>query len=213
MKRPILASGMIAAVIAVTSTSVIAQQMGQGGMRQGPGFDFEELDANGDGKITQDEMQTRAQDRFKAADTDGDGAISAEEMTARMQARMAERMAARVEMMMKTRDADKDGKISMEEMQPGQMGRMFERHDSDGDGAISAEEFADIRKNNRGGRKYDGTGMHGKMHGERHKGYDGDKGCRYDGYGKGYHRDEGYHRDGGYHHHDDHHHHHRHNHY
>lgn len=201
MKRSILASGIIAAVVAVISTSAIAQQMGQGGMRQGPGFDFEELDADGDGKVTPEEMQTRAQDRFMAADTDGDGAISAEEMTARMQTRMAERMAARVKMMMQVRDTDKDGKISMEEMQPKQMGRMFEMHDSDGDGAISAEEFADISNMNRGDRKQDGAGMHDKMRGEHHKMYGGNKQGRNNGHGYGCDQD------GGHHYHDDHHHH------
>ncbi|SLN25588.1 transaldolase/EF-hand domain-containing protein [Roseovarius litorisediminis] len=213
MKRQLLVSGVVAAAIAATSTFAIAQQAGQGGMRQGPAFDFDELDADGDGKVTPEEMQARAQERFTAADTDGDGAISTEEMIARMQSRMAERMAARAKMMMEARDANNDGKVTMDEMQPQMMGRMFEMHDSDGDGAISQEEFAAIKKMHHRGKMKDGSGKGmSRMNGHKRegRGYD-----QHDHYGRehgyhGHHDGHGHHDDHHHHDHHDHHDHHRH---
>lgn len=59
------------------------QRRGQGG-RRGGGMDpaqfFARMDADGDGKISGDEIPERMRDRLKDIDTDGDGAISLEEM-------------------------------------------------------------------------------------------------------------------------------------
>ena len=146
----------------------LANQFGQGGMMgQGPRmmemmFDFAATDANGDGKVTQAEIQARRQAEIAAMDADADGLISQAELATfigdRMQ-KMAERIAAE---RISTQDSDSDGKLSAGEMQiPSMPGRMFERLDSDGDGALSEAEIDAMRKRmaERGGH---GKSQHGK---------------------------------------------------
>lgn len=118
------------------------EQMGHGmGMQPG----FEELDADGDGRITPEEMAAHRQARFEGADSDGDGALSRDELISRMIARQAERMAAYADHMIERHDADGNGLLSPDEMKAGGGGKMFRRADADGDGAISRAEFDEMR--------------------------------------------------------------------
>ena len=180
MKRTYMMTGAALAFVAATTGFAVAQsgQMGQG---HGPAFDFEELDSNGDAKITAEEMQSRAEARFGEADTDGDGKLSADEMAERMRARMAERMARRATRMIERMDGDDDGMVSLEEMRSGRMGQMMQRADQDGDGALSEAEFDamhDMRKSHRKGRGQDssysgmkrGAGCDGEIYGKGHHG-------------------------------------------
>lgn len=171
MKLATLVSG--AAAIAILAGASAALADGRGGPgRMGPRMNFQEIDANSDGKVTQDEMKAHAESRFKDADANGDGALSAEEMVAhqekmREQMRQA-RMARGAERMIKRRDTNGDGVLSLEEMGPKDGGnRMFSRLDTDGDGAISTEEFeaarermAERRREHKGPRDHEG--MHRK---------------------------------------------------
>jgi len=160
MKRAILFSGI--AAIALTGSLALASGAGHDGYKghkgmHGPRINFEELDANNDGKVTQEEMSAHAAARFASADTDGNGSLSVDEMKSQMATRSAERIAERADKMtarlMEKRDTNGDGELSMEEMQPKNQGKMFSRLDKDGDGAISAEEFAAMKgKHNRGKR-------------------------------------------------------------
>ncbi len=63
------------------------------GGRGGGGFDpaarFESLDADGDGKLTGDEISGRMLENLEEIDTDGDGAITLEEFEKRMSEVMA----------------------------------------------------------------------------------------------------------------------------
>ena len=90
-------------------------------------------------------MQGMAE-RFGEADADGDGKLSRDEMVARMTARAAGRIEARADRMIAHHDGDGDGMLTLEEMRSGMGGRMFERLDADGDGAISRGEFAKMRE-------------------------------------------------------------------
>jgi len=151
--KTMVLSVVSAAMVVTVGATAIAQ--GKHGYGQRPSF--EEVDANGDGKITQDEMQARAATRFGEADSDGDGAISRDEMMAKAMARAE----TRVDRMMDRMDADDDGKISQAEMQQMRgkhMGRMIKRMDTDGDGSLSKDEFG---KGHRKGHH----GMKGKGHG------------------------------------------------
>lgn len=153
MTRKILMAGLAAAVLAGTVMPAQAQmgKMGEKRMQHR----FEEIDADGDGRITQEEMAGHMQARFEGADSDGDGQLSRDEILARMQQRQAERMARMADHMLERHDANGDGLLSPDEMRAPAKGGMFERMDADGDGAISKEEFASMRE------------RHGKHHGSK----------------------------------------------
>ncbi|WP_349539280.1 EF-hand domain-containing protein [Sagittula sp. NFXS13] len=138
---------------------------------------FAEADANGDGKITEEEMAAAAAQRFSDADTDGDGNLSAEELTAQAQARKAAREAARREArsaaMIERLDTDGDGLLSQEEMSArrpaDRFAKMLERLDADKDGALSIEEMKQARMMRHGGKhdKRGGDDMRRGDHGAR----------------------------------------------
>lgn len=127
-------------------------------------MDFSQMDQNGDGAITLEEMQAGPEAMFAAADTDGDGALSREELLAASAARMAQN----VDRMLERADGDGDGRLSAAEIAAMQdsrretrMARMFDRLDADGNGSLSAEELeqARTRMDRRGG------GERGEGHG------------------------------------------------
>ncbi len=98
---------------------------------------FDTIDANKDGKVTQDELAAHRKAEFTATDTNGDGALSAEELQARMLAQMLARQSAR---MIDNMDDDGNGTLSEAEMGEGPVAQNFARIDTDNDGAISKEE-------------------------------------------------------------------------
>ncbi|MEO1678531.1 MAG: EF-hand domain-containing protein [Pseudomonadota bacterium] len=112
---------------------------------------FSEIDANGDGALTRDEMQSfgraRAQARLAAADTNGDGTLTRAELTAVGDARQSRRL----DGLFERHDANGDGALDQAELRtvadsgPGDRGdRLFGRADTDGNGTISAEEYSRI---------------------------------------------------------------------
>ena len=154
MKRAVLISGLTAAVgIAASHGNAGMGHHAMGGHvmgERGAMLNFDELDADSDGKITAEEMQAHASLRFDAADANSDGFVDAAELQAQMQAQATARMQDRSARMIERMDADKDGKLSPEEMQAGPRGgdrfaRMLNRVDTDGDGAISREEMESAR--------------------------------------------------------------------
>ena len=114
----------------------------------GPRASFEELDANGDGEVTQAEMEAMRARHFSEADTNSDGALSLEELTARA----AEQAQDRAKRMLEKLDANNDGVLSTDEMpQPRNPGKQFARLDADKSGGISKEEFDAAREKHRDG--------------------------------------------------------------
>lgn len=98
---------------------------------------FDAIDANKDGKITQDEIAAHRAAEFAAADTNGDGQLGSEELQAQMLKQMMARRAAR---MIENMDADGNGSLSADEMREGPLSANFARIDTDNDGAISKQE-------------------------------------------------------------------------
>ncbi|MFB9150724.1 EF-hand domain-containing protein [Roseovarius ramblicola] len=144
------------------SAAVEAQQ--QNGMGQGMGMHH---GMQGDGPMDMAE-------RFGEADADGDGKVSRDEMVTRMTERATGRIEARVDRMIAYHDGDGDGMLTLEEMRAGPAGRMFDRLDADGNGAVSREEFARMREMRGKMRRGKGRGMHHGMHqGMRHGEGDG----------------------------------------
>lgn len=143
MKTGYWISGVVAAVIGVGAVGVAIANQGGHGPRGKMPVSFAELDANGDGKITQEEMELRKRERFETADTNGDGMLSKDEAMVRANAEMAKRMEDRIGRFIEKRDSNGDGMVSYDEISTGKGGdRLFSRVDADDDGVITKEEFA-----------------------------------------------------------------------
>lgn len=150
--------------ILLTSVLIVA---GAGtAMAQGPrggGLTFDQLDVDGSGEITAEDLTAFRNERFAELDSDGNGTISRDEFlaSARMQSEeRAERMFDRL-------DADGDGVLSRDVIEGRQRGRggerMISRFDEDNSGGISAEEFEEARAK-MGERRKGGERGFGKRH-------------------------------------------------
>ena len=127
------------ALIAVGASAVSAQGRG------GPQMSFEELDVDGSGEITLEDLTALRDNRFADLDSNGDGSITLDEFTASHMARAAERATAMFEQL----DVDGDGVLSRDvvdrERRGDRVGRMIERFDADNSGGVSAEEYEEAR--------------------------------------------------------------------
>jgi Ca2+-binding EF-hand superfamily protein len=144
--RQLIPASLAAVLIAAgVSGAAVAQDqsMGMHGMHGGMGLHggasamgpnvermFGMLDADGDGKVTTEEMAAAPQRRFAAIDANADGKVTADEMVEHRIALMRARIEARVAMMITEMDDNGDGALSVEDMGPGRaQGRA--PHDAD----------------------------------------------------------------------------------
>lgn len=149
MKRTSLIASL--AMVAVLGGSLGAMAHGKdGGMRgkgpRGPMIEFSVLDANGDGQITQAELDAQKTARFAEIDANGDGNVSAEELLAHAEEKGEERKEGRkekmAERMIDKLDENDDGLVSAEEFTAkNDRKSMIDRLDENEDGSISEEEF------------------------------------------------------------------------
>lgn len=102
------------------------------------GIDFEQVDANGDGTITEAEMLAAAGDRFQDADGNGDGIVSLEEFAAAQESLQEERRQARLERIFDRLDANEDGELTQEELEAS-VAERFDRMDRNDDGELTPE--------------------------------------------------------------------------
>ena len=96
---------------------------------------FDAVDADGDGTVTREEVDTYRASRLAEVDASGDGALSIEEFDTLYREFTRSRMVD----MFQDLDADGDGVISAEEMDT-RVSRMFDRMDRDGDGALTLQK-------------------------------------------------------------------------
>lgn len=134
---------------------------GQGGRQWGPERLMEQLDANGDGTITLDEIPGNRRDRFGPADADGDGTLTEEELRNHLQAQFQgpgrpasgearPRGPISYEDMLERVDGNGDGQLQLEEIPERRRDRYAEA-DADGNGILSPEEYQSVPP--RGGRE------------------------------------------------------------
>lgn len=158
-------AGVLAAMIPLALATPALAQEGRG---FGPGMVFSELDLDGDGALTLQEMQGAAEGRFARADADGDGLVTRDELLAQATAQAE----ARIDRMLERADSDGDGAISAAEIDAmrearrvARMERMFERVDADGDGTVTEAEFEAMvarmgeRRGDHGDRRGHGHGF------------------------------------------------------
>ncbi len=150
MIRPTL----IALVVLTGAASAAFAQASDGPGRER--MSFETFDTDGDGQITQAEVDAHRQARFAEVDTDGDNQVSRDEFlshSARQAGDRAGRMFDRL-------DADGDGLLSRDLAEQRAPGRdIVTRLDTDGDGAVSEAEFEEMR--DRMAERRGGKGRHG----------------------------------------------------
>ena len=154
--RKLLLSGATIAAIAALSTGSAMADSGDGrkggGMFGGMGAGFSDLDADGDGMLTEEEFAAAQSTWFASHDADGDGMLSQDELNAAILASLARMAEKRSAAIIGRLDADGDGMIAMDEIEMDHdPARAFSRMDRDDDGMISESEFD--RKKSRDGRK------------------------------------------------------------
>jgi Ca2+-binding EF-hand superfamily protein len=118
---------------------------------------FEQFDANGDGRLTQAEIDQVRQSRLAEFDQNGDGSLTLEEYQALWLAAMRERMVDRFQ----AHDDDGDGMVTVEEFGES-FDRMVSRLDANDDGALTPDE---LRR--RGERRGDRDGEGERRDGDR----------------------------------------------
>ncbi|PTE13531.1 hypothetical protein C5F44_13330 [Fuscovulum blasticum DSM 2131] len=130
---------------------------------------FDAMDTDKDGKVTQAEIDAWRAARFAEADADKDGFLSKEELVAMRLKEIEARMMKGAERMVGKLDADKDGKLSPAELPASRMdGRVFDLADADNDGSVTKEELADAmkwlddKKGHKGKKGGKGHGGHGE---------------------------------------------------
>lgn len=143
----------LAAALGVLMVVLGGVAMAGAGKKHGAMFDH--VDANDDGKLSQEELQPFANKRFARFDTDKDGVVTAAEIDAHLMKRMEKRR----QKLLKRFDGDGDGTITQAEFST-QVSQMFARVDADEDGVISRSEAMKMRKLMRGHwKRHMGHGM------------------------------------------------------
>ena len=127
---------------------------------------LETYDADDDGIVTREEVETGRAARFAAADADGDGALSPEELIAMEEAILEEARLARAAAVVTRMDDNGDGLLQAGELEARtpRIAPLFDELDTDGDGGISQAEM-EARRPQRGEGGF-GRG-HGHGNGDR----------------------------------------------
>ena len=142
---------MLKRILLAGTSAAILLALVAAGASAGKGRFLRAMDTDGDGKVTVAEFEARGAERFAKIDTNGDGQLSQQEAR-NAKAKRREKFQAKF-------DTNKDGTVSPEEITA-----MFEervqKHDRDGDGALSMSEYLAAHKGANAARfkRLDGDG-------------------------------------------------------
>lgn len=145
MKKGILTAMAVSIAVGGLGLSTIASANPRGGKMPG----FERFDTNGDGVITQAEVEAIGAAKFAKSDTNGDGFLDAEELKARIMARGERRRGGdrgRGSDCAKGPKGDRGlGNPELKQAQRAEridlaVTHMLQRADADGDGMLSMDE-------------------------------------------------------------------------
>jgi Ca2+-binding EF-hand superfamily protein len=132
----LMTTGAVALGAAALAGATLAGGGHHGRGHGGGAWLFESFDANGDGRLTQIEIDEVRQGRLQEFDADGNGSLSLEEYQALWMSAMRERMVDRFQ----AHDDDGDGQVTVEEFaEP--FNRMVSRLDRNEDGELSEDEI------------------------------------------------------------------------
>ena len=166
--RTILTGAAVGTVAVMSAASAMADHKGDrmgGWGHRGMAPAFADLDADGDGQLSEEEFSSAGAVWLAERDTDGDGLLSQEELTAAMVERMTEIANRGSARMIERLDENDDGMIGADEIgQRHDPAELFSRLDDDGDGSISEDEFERMKAKD--GRRHRG-GKWGRGHRDR----------------------------------------------
>lgn len=148
-----LTMAMAAILLGLGVVSAEAQQRGE----ERGAMAFTDLDVDGSGEITVEDLTQARDNRFAEIDANGDGTVDRDEFLAHAQAKAAEHAGEKFDRL----DADGDGALSRDVLEARGRGgrgieRMIDRFDSDNSGGVSEAEFEEARaglRERHGGRK------------------------------------------------------------
>ncbi len=134
----------LAGIVALTFTGAVIADSHKDMRKERADHYFNQVDANGDGKLTREEIAAHRKARHDKKDTNGDGKISRDEFKAAGKSDYA----ARADRMFDRMDQNGDGFLTEADKPKGKdmdkrRAAMFDRADKDGDGALSREEAKD----------------------------------------------------------------------
>jgi len=127
--------------------------------RGGPGKFMRFFDTNEDGSVTREEFEAASKARFARMDANSDAQVTTDEFQAYIETRRGEKKAAKLKQV----DTNNDGQVSKDEFVAYKSARAeqkFARMDTNQDDVLSAEEFKNCRKHDKGGKQ-------GKRSGQR----------------------------------------------
>jgi hypothetical protein len=130
----------LAAAALLTATAVIASPDGPSRHQKRGEHHFIQMDSNADGAVSKQEYLARRAAKFKEADANGDGKLTQGELEAAIIKRITERVKDRMKDRFARLETDKDGAISEDEM-TARAEHRFEKKDHDHDHQITPGEM------------------------------------------------------------------------